>query len=125
MLEVPAAERLQAVLKGSVCAGDGSELPCEGSLPNDGKLNGFVAGSSAPAAFNAASFAAHMTRAQRAAVAVAGSAGGSPKAGAGMPQAFANGSAKRCAVPACVQVLRPFQGPSTLGHGAPSGCMGI
>ncbi len=83
--------------------GDGSELPCEGSLPHDGKLNGFVSGSSAPAAFNAASFAAHMTRAQRAAVAASGSvgnpgsAGASPKAGAGTPQAFANGSAKRCA----------------------------
>ncbi|CAL5225940.1 g8736 [Coccomyxa viridis] len=78
--------------------GDGSELPCEGSLPHDGKLNGFVAGSSAPAAFNAASFAAHMTRAQRAAVGasgIPGSTGVSPKAGAGAPQAFANGSAKR------------------------------
>lgn len=80
-------------------AGEGSELHCEGSVPNDGRLNGFVPGSSAPAAFNAASFAAHMTRAQRgashAAHAPAGSAGASPKAGAPAPQAFVNGSAKR------------------------------
>ena len=61
----------------------------------DGKLNGFAPGSSAPAAFNAASFAAHMTRAARAANAAAGSAGASPKAAMAVPQAFANGSAKR------------------------------
>ena len=78
-------------------AGDDSELPSEGSLPNNGRMNGFVPGSSAPAAFNAASFAAHMTRAVRAASAAAGSAGASPKAGAMAPQVFANGSGKRCA----------------------------
>ena len=78
-------------------AGDDSELPSEGSLPNNGRMNGFVPGSSAPAAFNAASFAAHMTRAMRAASAAAGSAGASPKAGAVAPQVFAHGSAKRCA----------------------------
>ena len=76
-------------------AGEDSELPCEGSLPVDGKLNGFAPGSSAPAAFNAASFAAHMTRAARAANAAVGSAGASPKAAAAMPQFFANGSVKR------------------------------
>ncbi len=78
-------------------AGDDSELPSEGSLPIDGRLNGFVPGSSAPAAFNAASLAAHMTRAARAASAAAGSAGTSPKAAAVVPQVFANGPAKRCA----------------------------
>ncbi|CAK0783898.1 hypothetical protein CVIRNUC_007098 [Coccomyxa viridis] len=75
--------------------GEDSELPCEGSLPVNGKLNGFAPGSSAPAAFNAASFAAHMTRAARAANAAVGSAGASPKGAAAMPQFFANGSAKR------------------------------
>ena len=61
----------------------------------DGKLNGFAPGSSAPAAFNAASFAAHMTRSARAANAAVGSTGASPKAAAAVPQYFANGSAKR------------------------------
>lgn len=76
----------------------------------NGKLNGFAPGSSAPAAFNAASFAAHMTRAARAANAAVGSAGASPKGAAAMPQFFANGSAKRypcSAHPHCVAYLKP------------------
>lgn len=107
-------------------AGDDSELPSEGSLPNNGRMNGFVPGSSAPAAFNAASFAAHMTRAVRAASAAAGSAGASPKAGAMAPQVFANRSGKRCAKTSltvatalsCAQLIRMLQAPllSSVDH---------
>lgn len=51
--------------------GEESDAPSEGSDPKDGRgANGFVAGSSAPAAFSAAAgLAVHLTRSVRAATA--------------------------------------------------------